>query len=113
MKLWMEHFLKNNSCRLTSIIWETILSWFLFFYFLSFLVLYSQIYDLVYPNGLQAGNFGVLQGAERFDQSRGYKFSTYVQYWIRKSMSMLVARHARGVRIPVCDFSPCDIIYSL
>ncbi|KAL2544953.1 RNA polymerase sigma factor sigC [Forsythia ovata] len=49
---------------------------------------------------IQAGNFGVLQGAERFDQSRGYKFSTYVQYWIRKSMSMLVARHARGVRIP-------------
>ncbi|KAI3468161.1 hypothetical protein Pfo_024824 [Paulownia fortunei] len=53
---------------------------------------------------IQAGNFGVLQGAERFDQSRGYKFSTYVQYWIRKSMSTLVARHARGVRIP-CTLS--------
>ncbi|KAK4485890.1 hypothetical protein RD792_008541 [Penstemon davidsonii] len=49
---------------------------------------------------IQAGNLGVLQGAERFDQSRGYKFSTYVQYWIRKSMSTLVARHARGIRIP-------------
>ncbi|KAK4412570.1 RNA polymerase sigma factor sigC [Sesamum alatum] len=53
---------------------------------------------------IQAGNIGVLQGAERFDQSRGYKFSTYVQYWIRKSMSTLVARHARGVRIP-CTLS--------
>ncbi|XP_012857954.1 PREDICTED: RNA polymerase sigma factor sigC [Erythranthe guttata] len=53
---------------------------------------------------IQAGNIGVLQGAERFDQSRGYKFSTYVQYWIRKSMSTLVAKHARGVRIP-CTLS--------
>lgn len=47
---------------------------------------------------------GVLQGAERFDHTRGYKFSTYVQYWIRKSMSMMVSRHARGVHIPVCAF---------
>ncbi|KAG6391224.1 hypothetical protein SASPL_148977 [Salvia splendens] len=53
---------------------------------------------------IQAGWIGVLQGAERFDQSRGYKFSTYVQYWIRKSMSTLVARHARGVRVP-CTLS--------
>lgn len=54
----------------------------------------------------QAGNIGVLRGAERFDQSRGYKFSTYVQYWIRKSISTLVTRHARGIRIPVrlCTF---------
>ncbi|ESQ45093.1 hypothetical protein EUTSA_v10010251mg [Eutrema salsugineum] len=49
---------------------------------------------------IQAGNVGVLQGAERFDHTRGYKFSTYVQYWIRKSMSMMVSRHARGVYIP-------------
>ncbi|XP_034683518.1 RNA polymerase sigma factor sigC [Vitis riparia] len=49
---------------------------------------------------LQAGNLGVLQGAERFDHTKGYRFSTYVQYWIRKSMSTLVARHARGVKIP-------------
>ncbi|PIN16833.1 hypothetical protein CDL12_10487 [Handroanthus impetiginosus] len=53
---------------------------------------------------IQAGNIGVLQGAERFEQSRGYKFSTYVQYWIWKSMSTLVAKHARGVRIP-CTLS--------
>ncbi|EXB75636.1 RNA polymerase sigma factor rpoD [Morus notabilis] len=43
---------------------------------------------------------GVLQGAERFDHTRGYRFSTYVQYWIRKSMSQLVARHARGILVP-------------
>ncbi|XP_050365081.1 RNA polymerase sigma factor sigC [Argentina anserina] len=49
---------------------------------------------------LQAGYMGLLQGAERFDPSRGYRFSTYVQYWIRKSMSRLVAQHARGIKIP-------------
>ncbi|XP_006853783.2 RNA polymerase sigma factor sigC [Amborella trichopoda] len=50
---------------------------------------------------LQAGSLGVLQGAERFDHTRGYRFSTYVQYWIRKSLSALVARHSRGVQIPM------------
>ncbi|KAK7384959.1 hypothetical protein VNO78_30662 [Psophocarpus tetragonolobus] len=49
---------------------------------------------------LQAGYVGVLQGAERFDSTRGYKFSTYVQYWIRKSILRVVARYARGIVIP-------------
>ncbi|KAM3378989.1 RNA polymerase sigma factor sigC isoform X1 [Capsicum galapagoense] len=56
---------------------------------------------------IQAGNMGVLQGAVRFDHTRGYKFSTYVQYWIRKSLSKLVAQHARGIRIP---FTICKVI---
>ncbi|KHN02161.1 RNA polymerase sigma factor rpoD [Glycine soja] len=49
---------------------------------------------------LAAGYVGVLQGAERFDSTRGYKFSTYVQYWIRKSILRVVARYARGIVIP-------------
>nr|QKY65029.1 plastidic RNA polymerase sigma-subunit 3 [Passiflora biflora] len=49
---------------------------------------------------LQAGRIGVLQGAERFDHTRGYRFSTYVQYWIRKSMLQTVAQYARGIQLP-------------
>ncbi|KAK1367827.1 RNA polymerase sigma factor sigC [Heracleum sosnowskyi] len=49
---------------------------------------------------IQAGSIGVLQGAERFDHTRGCKFSTYIQYWIRKSILMLVERNCRGVKIP-------------
>ena len=45
---------------------------------------------------------GVLRGAERYDHTRGYRFSTYVQYWIRKSLLALLAHHARGIQIPVC-----------
>ncbi|KAK9149405.1 hypothetical protein Scep_008162 [Stephania cephalantha] len=50
---------------------------------------------------LQAGKLGVLQGSQRFDDTRGYQFSTYVQYWIRKAMSKLVAQHSRGIQIPI------------
>ncbi|XP_026422643.1 RNA polymerase sigma factor sigC-like isoform X2 [Papaver somniferum] len=49
---------------------------------------------------LQAGYMGVLLGAERYDHTRGYRFSTYVQYWIRKSMSAYVAQNSRGIQLP-------------
>ncbi|KAL0557780.1 hypothetical protein IC582_006331 [Cucumis melo] len=49
---------------------------------------------------VQAGALGVLQGVERFDPKRGFRFSTYIQYWIRKSMSRVVARNSRGIQIP-------------
>ncbi|XP_076954073.1 RNA polymerase sigma factor sigC-like [Bidens hawaiensis] len=56
---------------------------------------------IAFKDLIQAGNVGVLQGAERFDQNRGYKFSTYVQYWIKKSLLMLLSRHSREIRIPL------------
>ncbi|KAK8930886.1 RNA polymerase sigma factor sigC [Platanthera zijinensis] len=49
---------------------------------------------------LQAGSIGVLKGAEKFDNSRGYRFSTYVRYWIRKSMLSLITRNSRGIQLP-------------
>ncbi|KAM7274992.1 hypothetical protein ACFE04_016858 [Oxalis oulophora] len=49
---------------------------------------------------LQVGLVGVLQGAERFDHTRGYRFSTYVQYWIRKSMSKMITQHGSEIKIP-------------
>ncbi|KAK1408144.1 hypothetical protein QVD17_39778 [Tagetes erecta] len=55
---------------------------------------------IAFKDLIQAGNVGVLQGAERFDRTRGYKFSTYVQYWIKKSLLMLLSRHSREIRLP-------------
>ncbi|XP_021739089.1 RNA polymerase sigma factor sigC-like [Chenopodium quinoa] len=68
------------------------------------LVLYLARYyrglGIAHEDLMQAGNVGILQGAERFDHTRGYQFSTYVQYWIRKAMSQLVSRHGRGIKVP-------------
>ncbi|XP_031117976.1 RNA polymerase sigma factor sigC-like isoform X2 [Ipomoea triloba] len=58
-------------------------------------------FGVAFDDLIQAGNMGVLEGAVRFDHTRGYKFSTYAQYWIRRSMSRTVAKHARGIRIPI------------
>ncbi|CAK7353092.1 unnamed protein product [Dovyalis caffra] len=65
-----------------------------------FILLWWLKFANVKSNPIIAGNLGVLQGAERFDPTRGYRFSTYVQYWIRKSILKIVERHARGIQVP-------------